>query len=218
MLILSLSYASHVIKRGKHRKTKRKKRIGENCEVEDGKLTEREFERKSVVDCEKYNMWLAEFADRFPCEDIFQINYYYDTADFALFRSDETLRIRQIGNNLKLQYKHNKNHIGNMRISDEYSEKMDELPKSIAINGVETYNIGFMVTQRANFDLGNCVVSLDKNYYLGEIDYEIEVEGENGFDVPEILREVDFQPDSIGKYSRYMEKLLGQGASYEVRK
>jgi len=181
-------------------------------------LTEKEFERKSVVSESDYAALLQELNNDFVCKDVFQINYYYDTTDFALFRSDETLRIRQIGNNLNLQYKHNKRHIDNMRISDEYSEKMDELPKSIAINGVETYNVGFMVTQRANFDLGNGIVSLDKNYYLGVVDYEIEVEGENGFDVPEILREVDFQPDSIGKYSRYMEKLLGQGASYEVRK
>jgi len=162
-------------------------------------MIEKEYERKSLIDCEKYNLLLNNFTEKFPREDIFQINYYYDTPDFSLLNSGETLRARQIENVLKLQYKYNKTRIDNIRISDEYSEKINELSKIITVNGIETYNIGFMVTERHNFNLENCIVSLDKNYYLGIVDYEIEVETETESDLPDILNEFTFDPDSIGK-------------------
>ena len=177
-------------------------------------MTEKEFERKSIFNCEKYNMWLSDFTKKFPREDIFQLNYYYDTHGFALFHCGETLRVRQIGETLKLQYKSNKSYFGEMRVSDEYSEKVDELPKIIAIHGLETYNVGIMATERINFNVGDCVVSLDKNYYLGMIDYEIEVETKKEHDLPVILKNLSFHPDSKGKYSRYVEKFLNNGGYY----
>ena len=184
-------------------------------------MTEKEYERKAVIGREKYDMLLSYFTGRYPREDIFQINYYYDTPDFALYKSGETLRVRQIENGLKLQYKHNKKYSGNMRVSDEYSEKIDELPKTVTIRETETKNIGFMATERRNFDLGDCIVSLDKNYYLGIIDHEIEVESEKEHDLPDILKDLAFALDSPGKYSRYVEKSLNRGIDcenmYEVR-
>jgi len=59
-------------------------------------VTEKEYERKAIVGREKYDMLLAEFTGKYPREDILQINHYYDTPDFALYQSGETLRVRQI--------------------------------------------------------------------------------------------------------------------------
>jgi len=182
------------------------------------KMLEKEYERKLIIDCEKFNLLLEDFTEKFHREEIFQINYYYDTPDFSIFNSGETLRVRQIDDILKLQYKYNKSRINDVRISDEYSEKINELPKIITVNDIETYNIGFMVTHRHNFNFEDCIVSLDKNYYLGVVDYEIEVEAEKENELPDILKELNFSSDSIGKYSRFAEKLLKQGFRYEVRK
>jgi len=129
---------------------------------------------------------LQYLSEHLKQEKIMQINYYYDTSDFMLFNSRATLRVRQIESMLKLQYKYNKNYSGDIRISEEYSEKISELPKTITVNGVETQNIGFMLTERINFSLENCIISLDKNHYLGVVDFEIEVESE--FDLPDILK------------------------------
>ena len=181
-------------------------------------MLEKEYERKLLIDFKKYNLLLIDLSEKIPREDIFQINYYYDTLDFTIFYSGETLRIRQIENNLKLQYKYNKTQINNIRISDEYSEKISELPESIIVNGVETYNIGFMTTERHNFNLENCIISLDKNYYLGVVDYEIEVETEKEDELPDILKNLNFESESIGKYRRFAEKLHKKGFKYEIRK
>jgi len=47
-------------------------------------VTEKEYERKAIVGREKYDMLLAEFTGKYPREDIFQINHYYDTPDFEV--------------------------------------------------------------------------------------------------------------------------------------
>jgi len=181
-------------------------------------VTEKEYERKAVIGREKYNKLLAEFTGRYPREDILQINHYYDTPDFALYHSGETLRVRQTGSGLKLQYKHTKTHIDNMRVSDEYSETIGELPKTLTVRGLKTLNIGVMATERRNFDFGDCIVSLDKNYYLGALDYEIEVKAVKEHDLPDVLKGFAFAPGSPGKYSRYVQQSLKQESGHEVRK
>jgi len=181
-------------------------------------VIKKEFEKKLIICENDYIILLQELGKHFEREYILQINYYYDTLDFDIFYSDETLRVRQINDVLKLQYKYNKNYSGDIRISDEYSEKISELPQTILINGIITHNIGLMVTERINFKLLNCVISLDKNYYLGMIDYEIEVETTNEINLPDILQNLNFNIDGKGKYSRYIEKLLKQEFNYKLRK
>ena len=180
-------------------------------------MTEKEFERKLIIGSGEYEELSHYLSKHSKQENIMQINYYYDTPDFTLFNASETLRIRQIGDMLKLQYKYNKNYSGDIRISDEYSEKISELPKTITVNGVETQNIGFMLTERINFSLKNCIISLDKNLYLGIVDFEIEVETEKESDLPDILKNLTFNINSSGKYSRFAEKLQNQGLKYELQ-
>jgi len=181
-------------------------------------MIEKEFERKLIIGENDYITLLQDFNKNFIREDILQINYYYDTPDYNIFHSDETVRVRQINDSLKLQYKYNKNYSGDIRISNEYSEKISELPQAIIINGIKVNNIGFMVTERINFKLMDCIISLDKNYYLGMVDYEIEVETTNEINLPDILQKLNFKVDSQGKYSRYIEKLLKQEYKYELQK
>ena len=66
-----------------------------------------------------------------------------------------------------------------------------------------------MITFRTNFELNNCIISLDKNIYLGIIDYEIEVETSNSFaEIPAWLSEL-FSGDNkkvIGKFHRFIDQ------------
>ena len=180
-------------------------------------MIEKEFERKLVVEEDDYYALLNYFDKNNLREDILQINYYYDTHDFDVYNSDETIRVRQIKNKLKLQYKYNKNHSGDIRISDESSKEISELPQVIKTDKFETQNIGMMVTERINFIIKECTISLDKNYYLGVIDYEIEVETVKEIDISEIIQDIRFTSDGKSKYIRFIEKLIKQNAKCELQ-
>jgi len=60
-----------------------------------------------------------------------QINYYYDTPGFINNTSGNTLRIRQKGAELKLQYKYDKHYSGKERICREFEMTVYLLPMSI---------------------------------------------------------------------------------------
>ncbi len=107
-----------------------------------------------------------------------QINYYFDTVDFLLYNCGNTLRIRQIENNLVLQYKYNKKQIKNNRISDEYQKDVSMLPKSIYDIGIcdeyvtgenEFLYVGNLITNRFEFQVDRYSYFLDINYYWGNI-------------------------------------------------
>ena len=142
-----------------------------------------------------------------------QINYYFDTEDFELYRKGGTLRVRQIEQTLKIQYKYNKKIVGNTRICDEYSAQTDTLPRALK-NPVTKDNkvykpVGVMVTDRYNFFIEDMTVSLDKNYYLGFIDYELEIETDNLPDNKTEFLGIDFSGSTDGKYQRFIKRLRG---------
>jgi uncharacterized protein YjbK len=174
----------------------------------------KEIERKQLIAKEKYLDLTEFFTLKCVPDRKLQINYYYDTLDYQLLKENETLRIRQIEDKLKLEYKYNKTAIDNVRVCEEYSKALYELPLTIKnplfTDKDDSYrNIGFLITDRTNFDFGEMLVSLDKNYYLGTVDYEIEVETSVFSDLPDFMKELnfDFAISTISKYSRFIDKL-----------
>lgn len=185
-------------------------------------MTEKETELKYLINENEYislKKYLCSLAE--PAEKL-QINYYYDTADFILYNTGETLRIRQIKDALKLEYKYGKEIKGNLRICSEDTEVIDSVPGSIKITGDKMpacgkssgsggvyYNIGSLVTRRNDFVLGGAKFSLDANYYLGILDYELEIEFEGNNELPDsttkILAPLSFSP--AGKYTRFINRL-----------
>lgn len=137
------------------------------------------------------------------------INYYYDDMNWTLFNNDETLRIRQRDDQLSLEYKFGKHEFEDIRICNELKIPVKKVYSQILFKEKRLCLQGSMITFRTNFELNNCIISLDKNIYLGIIDYEIEVETSNSFaEIPAWLSEL-FSGDNkkaIGKFHRFIEQ------------
>ena len=179
----------------------------------------KEYERKCLLNKEKYSCVIDKLTELYGNERKIQINYYYDTVDCKLASNGETLRIRQIENELKLEYKHNKRKIDGVRICDEYTKNIISLPKTIKGSVLQYksadevfYCLGTLITERTNFEVEDVLISLDKNYYLGTVDYEIEIESEGFADLPHAVKvlEINFNLDLPGKYSRFIKTLISQ--------
>lgn len=145
-----------------------------------------------------------------------QVNHYYDTPDFELHKQGSTLRIRQKEASLALELKYNKVQIGIQSISKEYVQPCSGLtpllesnafPKgAVPENKIFNY-IGCMITERSDYKLENAVVSLDRSYYLGKSDYELEIEYDDfnsASGLFEILGIDNLKNTGPGKYSRFV--------------
>ncbi|NMA06918.1 MAG: CYTH domain-containing protein [Ruminococcaceae bacterium] len=180
-----------------------------------------EKESKVLLE-EKEYLRLIDIAEKSPLfsdkKSILQINYYYDTEDFWGYTSGNTFRVRQKENKLELQRKVRQfaEESGNIHICREFSEEIFELPRSIAVEGdeenFELKLIGSLSTFRNDYIFEDIVVSLDKNIYLGIVDFELEIEywDENRLvNLPEEFRKfLDYDVNPIGKYPRFKEKML----------
>ncbi len=175
-----------------------------------GKMTMKSFELeiKQLITKEVYNFKLSELIKLSSSENFVQVNYYYDTPEYDIFNKNETLRIRLKDSGLKLERKCNNYYINDTRVCEEYSRHIDFLPQSIIIDHNHLNLIGCMVTARTNFKFDNCVISLDKNYYLGKIDYEIEIESNEVVNIPiQLSNIINHEEITPGKYTRFISTL-----------
>ena len=136
-----------------------------------------------------------------------QINYYYDTSSFEFHNKNETVRVRLNDEGLKFEHKLHKGYNNETRICEEKIESIDMLPKSINIQQYELFFIGCMTTQRTNFMIDGYLISLDKNYYLDTIDYEIEIESNSVEFSSFMLAILDSGRLMPGKYSKFISAL-----------
>lgn len=186
-----------------------------------------EKEMKLLFDSDKYYELKSSIEKNLPSvytDNFIQINYYYDTEDYLLEKSKNTLRVRQKGENLKLQYKYKKLQSDGINICEEYERTLDKLPMIVSEKLLPMVSdarrkyrlIGMLVTQRSNYYYKSVVVSFDMNFYLGICDYELEIEFEDYNDAREILSllKVDMLIENIpSKYSRFI-KLLNIGEKH----
>ncbi|MCD1258641.1 CYTH domain-containing protein [Paenibacillus athensensis] len=125
-------------------------------------------------------------------KQLLQINYYYDTPNFELFRHDITLRVRQKEGRLNLEMKYSVADKTTYKIKQELSRPLDALPATIdtaayfpeAPVAVQAALIQPLVTERTSIRFSDGVaVDVDKNSYLGRLDYELEIEfSEDAYD------------------------------------
>ena len=145
-----------------------------------------------------------------------QINYYYDDK-WKLHNANETLRIRHKEEQLTLQHKTNKIYTDVSRICDEYEKEIKQLmPRINPSKDIEekliNHNfilLGDMVTERTDFSINNCLVSLDKNIYLGCVDYELEIEYVHEQELISFFNMLWGGPrvtNKLGKYKRFAKK------------
>ena len=143
-----------------------------------------------------------------------QVNYYFDTPDFAMADGHSMLRVRSKKNSLRLQYKNKRKRLGSMLLCEEREAKLKKLPKTVNPSdyfedapAVSCALLGNLVTHRTDFVFPNAVVSLDESQYFGKTDYEIEIEGEEEAItlLAEWLAPQGESKKGNGKFSRFLK-------------
>lgn len=179
----------------------------------------KEIEYKALISKEEYEHLLSEISNHFSYRNYVQTNYYYDTEKLSLYHRHETLRIRKKDESLQLEYKFNKEFVKHARICEEKSYPMNIIPQKLSKDDIRRcglpdcnyFLLGSLVTNRSDFVLSEGVLSLDKNEYLGYVDYEVEFEFtslslqmENQF-----LELINFNEKTLtpGKYSRFINEI-----------
>lgn len=179
-------------------------------------MIENEF--KAMLNREQFDKIMNELMCKYQIEkSILQVNYYYDTEDFSLARQNASLRVRQKEKGLVLEYKHKNAIVGSVRKSEEKKSEIAILPKKIVLsqyfsainNKEENIYVGNLITERINFNIDGAIISLDKNYYLGNCDYELEIEAHT---IEQINNEknnlqINFTANRVGKYKRFYNAL-----------
>ena len=132
-----------------------------------------ECEKKLLLSEEAYNALMEQFSSsRKPI--VTQVNYYFDTDDFAMNRQDTTCRIRLKDGQYKATMKR---HAAG---TDQSTEAEMEIYAGLDNNAFTDMGLklwGALTTHRCVL-LKNphLEVVLDKNEYLGYTDYELEIE------------------------------------------
>ena len=166
-----------------------------------------EYEKKKLLTKNEYDELFHKLSKIVLGKSFIQINYYYDTDSLCFSKRNETVRIRMRDEKLTFEYKLHKQQINNTKVSKEIIESTKFFPKTISINNIKLSLIGNMTTYRTNFQLDNALVSLDVNYYLGKIDYEIEVEADNENSILHSAIHIFDEIPTSGKYTRFISAL-----------
>jgi uncharacterized protein YjbK len=175
-----------------------------------------EKELKAIIDEGTY---LRLFENFKWDEQITQINHYYSDELSIIGDKGISLRIRSINDEYMLQVKFPIAAKGALSAKNEYEEITKEVPSVISSESLryildfdvgDAYLIGELKTERSILDCGNGVLlCLDKNFYLGCVDYEIEIEFSSKIEeslLASLAREgVDFESCAVGKYSRFLK-------------
>ncbi len=180
-----------------------------------------EIEQKFLISKKDY-IYLVNLLDWDRC--IIQKNYYYDTHEFDLKKQGETLRVREVDGIKEFQYKaKNTSTEKNIKIREEYTMICNNIPcqiskKEFPLCKFDVVQLGYLVTKRLIKMVNGVMICLDKNEYLDQIDYELEIEYEvdKYSDVLKIKEKleglVNLVENSEGKYTRFIkiyQRLLG---------
>lgn len=144
----------------------------------------KEKELKGIISEETYKELLAKGWEK----EKLQINFYYSN-DLLINRTEVTIRIRCIKNQMFLQIKVKEKQSEGIRLSKEYEKKMDIISNTISEEELrdvwENYVfgdvqlIGFLITERKIIEKDGVEIDIDKNIYEGITDYEVEFEFNN---------------------------------------
>lgn len=170
-----------------------------------------EFEVKKPLSREEYERLRAYMLPR--GDEALQINYYYDTPTRDLRAHGINLRARSRHGNLSLEVKRHRRYEGNLRVCDEYPTDISALPSTvdIEIDGerLTAHLLGELATVRLDMRGDGYVASLDASYYLGRVDYELEVEIGSNRGLPREIVSLagDFSEKVTSKYGRFLSAL-----------
>ena len=136
-----------------------------------------ELEKKLLLTEDEYKYLIEHFCYESPLIQksvVTQINYYFDTDDFLMNRENTTCRIRLKDGEFKATMKKHSTD------ADQSTETELDIHNGIESNAFTDMGLklqGELITKRCIlFKNANCEAALDKNEYLGQTDYELEIE------------------------------------------
>ena len=136
-------------------------------------MTEQEFEMKIQLSKEEYIFLIEMFRKHISSASV-QVNYYYDTQTREFRQQNTTVRIRHKDDEFKGTVK---KHFAEKHCSIERSFFVKDLPHSFEIDSKKVYMQGELQTYRAEVPITDfAVMMIDKNKYLDQVDYELELE------------------------------------------
>lgn len=132
-----------------------------------------EYEKKIMLTAEEYLSILMTMCKYAPIET--QTNYYFDNDDLSMNEKGITCRIRAKDGKHKATVKnHNTEHSG-CSIEVDLLEKTEFDPQIFNVLGL--HHQGELVTERIVMHKdSDCEMVLDRNVYLGNTDFELEVQ------------------------------------------
>lgn len=183
-----------------------------------------ESEFKCLLDLNHYEIILNELKKDFSLKSFIQVNYFYDSNNYELDKHDITFRIRQKENNLQMQLKCPVKRDGILTVKQELSEDIKDLPTKICTEASkwsellpykgDIFLLGVLITERTKCNLNEAIeIDLDRNYYLGLVDYELEVEFGDGFKdealsfVKDVVKDKEIKNVVGGKRDRFFYRL-----------
>ena len=172
-----------------------------------------ENEYKYVVGKETFEKFLELLEkSNLKRKDIAQVNYYYDTKDYYLYKNNSTIRIRQIGSDLELHIKKPKS-ICEFSCRNEYSKKVDGISNDLTLDGKSYSLIGNLITHRTVFKIDDDTeIMFDTNVYYLVRDYEIEIEFTK--EIPSFIKDIiselnnNYILKNSSKYRRFIAETL----------
>ena len=154
-----------------------------------------EYEARVMINEEQYlNIRNHYLSSIYPKEELVNENYYFDTEDLKLSNSHKVLRVRKINDQkyeltLKIQEENGCLEINYPLTSKEKNELFNssvipskEIKDKLSSIGIEPSKIKYITdlkTERLEVKLDECLLVIDKNYFRGRVDYNIEVESDS---------------------------------------
>ena len=176
-------------------------------------MTENEFEKKFIINLVQLEK-VSDFLKCFEAENSVQINYYYDTPNEVFRGHNITCRIRQKN---ELLVGTVKKHFVDGECSVERHFKIRDLPYRMTVDGEKLILKGQLITFRTKYLVSESIeLVLDKNIYLGVVDYELELEYKVGHKkeaeerINELLKRIangKIEKNSLSKSERFFRKL-----------
>lgn len=174
-----------------------------------------ENEMKWIVSREEWLNFKYQIQKKYGItsgDEIIQKNYYYDTQNFDLHKSKNTLRIRKIDGSYVMQYKHSRQKHNQIACCIEDKFTIDCTPDILCgefLKYDDLFLLGNMTTKRLRIEpQPGLRIDFDENHYWGMTDYEIEIEFD---DIPPVSI-MDMCPKPLfkgatTKYGRFLKKL-----------
>lgn len=152
-----------------------------------------ECEKKIMLSEQEY-VFIRNFFQLFDSEFV-QKNYYYDTLNLDMNKSGITCRIREKNHKYSVEIK--QHNVDWDDVSIENCESVHKKYNDSFFRNIGLFCYGELHTERKILNFNNIHLMLDKNLYLGTVDYELEIE-----------YQVEFEKDAFRTIEMIEEALI----------